>query len=967
MAPSRITKSSTRKTAGTVVCPYCNKEVNKRGLAGHQRSASCRATQGPRNLALDNESERQAYDDLLKRYAHSNTFSSTSQLEATLGGTRPSKHSVEWDLDSKEGGGPDQNSSHSEELEPDGLASVHDTEDTSSDHHDGGGGDENIPIQAIADDIKIEYHPSSKQVDEIFRFEDYKSTLPETKPKNVDRKPWLPFRTRLDFELAEFMHDSHLNSSQTSTLLSIIHQSCWEHARALKAQGFSTQTITVPYKGEENSFDLAFRPIWDWCLSLLENPTLAPKFKWDAERHYKFDASAQKWKRFIDEPWTGNAWWKAQSKLPNGAGLLCIILYADKTRLSSFGTQKGYPVMARCGNLPINLRNGEGVGGGRVVGFLPIVEEDAGETGKKGFINFKRVVWHKSFYEIIQSLVDHAKTGFYFSQKDFQRWIYPVILILSADYEEQCVMALIRGTNSNFPCPRCLVPHENLTDFTTIYPLRSAKEMGDIFDEAQELNKTDADKLLQMYGLRNVENVFQQIQNTDIYEALSFDRLHNNHGGVFSDHLWEEYQKIVNNLGKKTAALIDERVDEIPRWSGLNHFRTLMKSAGEFTDGTKYEDISKIIVFASEDILTQDVSEQGFRLLEVIRSYLELDMYSGLTVHTEDTLQSGEAELKTFCELLCAYSADFPDKSWNFPKAHAFRHLFDDIRDKGVTRNYNTKPNEKAHSILKSFYQLHTNFKNVIPQISKLNEKDLACHMIRGALDHLDEFNTTEVEDEQESTIIGTHHVSLGSYLPAISFSEHERQHSSDIAFHGFRKKLGQTLSRHLGKPVRFDKHDVITPYQYMEVNYESKITWKTERNILRINPSFHGRKRYDHALIQVDSEKNTYIFVQLLYVIGIKVEETLYHMALVLPLDEAIPALENHRISDKKLRFIRVRSRHRSKAAFINVESIVRGGLLAQAFRPPHQVDEYIIIDVIDEDMWWRLKSVKLVKHVVL
>jgi hypothetical protein len=48
-------------------------------------------------------------------------------------------------------------------------------------------------------------------------------------------------------------------------------------------------------------------------------------------------------------------------------------MYADKTRLSSFGTEKGYPVLARCANLPVSIRNGEGVGGGRLVGWLPIV------------------------------------------------------------------------------------------------------------------------------------------------------------------------------------------------------------------------------------------------------------------------------------------------------------------------------------------------------------------------------------------------------------------------------------------------------------------------------------------------------------------------------------------------------------------------------------------------------------------
>ena len=53
--------------------------------------------------------------------------------------------------------------------------------------------------------------------------------------------------------------------------------------------------------------------------------------------------------------------------------MLCLELYADKTQLSSFRTEKGYPVMARIANLPVKIRNGEGPGGGRVVGWLPVV------------------------------------------------------------------------------------------------------------------------------------------------------------------------------------------------------------------------------------------------------------------------------------------------------------------------------------------------------------------------------------------------------------------------------------------------------------------------------------------------------------------------------------------------------------------------------------------------------------------
>ena len=53
--------------------------------------------------------------------------------------------------------------------------------------------------------------------------------------------------------------------------------------------------------------------------------------------------------------------------------MLCLELYADKTRLLLFGTEKGYPVMARILNLLVEIRNSSRIGGARVVGWLPVV------------------------------------------------------------------------------------------------------------------------------------------------------------------------------------------------------------------------------------------------------------------------------------------------------------------------------------------------------------------------------------------------------------------------------------------------------------------------------------------------------------------------------------------------------------------------------------------------------------------
>lgn len=63
---------------------------------------------------------------------------------------------------------------------------------------------------------------------------------------------------------------------------------------------------------------------------------------------------------------------------------------------------------------------------------------------------------------------------------------------------------------------------------------------------------------------------------------------------------------------------------------------------------------------------------------------------------------------------------DSTDKNWNFPKNHTHKHAFDDIRSKGVTRNYNTKPMEQMHGRLRDIYKRRTNFKNVEQQVSIL-------------------------------------------------------------------------------------------------------------------------------------------------------------------------------------------------------------------------------------------------------
>lgn len=65
-------------------------------------------------------------------------------------------------------------------------------------------------------------------------------------------------------------------------------------------------------------------------------------------------------------------------------------------------------------------------------------KDDEGEKGKKGYVDFKRVVWHESFCILLSSIKELSKVGCWVECGDgIKRRLYPMVFILSADYEEQ--------------------------------------------------------------------------------------------------------------------------------------------------------------------------------------------------------------------------------------------------------------------------------------------------------------------------------------------------------------------------------------------------------------------------------------------------------------------------------------------------------------------------------------------------
>lgn len=117
------------------------------------------------------------------------------------------------------------------------------------------------------DHISIEFHTSSGKEPKNIPMEKYApydyTKNPGAYPARLEEEPWGPFRTRLDFEIAELALTTHMNKKQITRLLSLFKrciedpgdftisnatelESTWDLARSYKAAGVSiTEYSTV--------------------------------------------------------------------------------------------------------------------------------------------------------------------------------------------------------------------------------------------------------------------------------------------------------------------------------------------------------------------------------------------------------------------------------------------------------------------------------------------------------------------------------------------------------------------------------------------------------------------------------------------------------------------------------------------------------------------------------------------------
>ncbi|KAG2029209.1 hypothetical protein BDR03DRAFT_987902 [Suillus americanus] len=269
------------------------------------------------------------------------------------------------------------------------------------------------------------------------------------------------------------------------------------------------------------------------------------------------------------------------------------------------------------------------------------VPKDASEKEKHGYTTLKRVIWHESFVKLLINLDQYSKTGYLYScYNKILCWLFPVILILSGGYEEQCMMSLIHV---------CLVPPDKL-------PVQDISNQAAL--NIYKHNQTQGEEVLKGLGLCPVTHVLWLIKNSNPHKALSLDDLHTLHGGTGGVHILGELKTVLADLGCEAQDNL-EKHNSNKRW-----------------------DLVKQAFYAALSVLKCQVSPEGYHLLWVICSYLKLDSLIGLDVHTEQTLAMIDVEFLIYDVTLQDYveyttttsSIEGIKTDWNFPKTHLWKH-----------------------------------------------------------------------------------------------------------------------------------------------------------------------------------------------------------------------------------------------------------------------------------------------------
>ncbi|KAJ6453504.1 hypothetical protein C8R45DRAFT_1192699 [Mycena sanguinolenta] len=712
---------------------------------------------------------------------------------------------------------------------------------------------------------------------------------PDISDSGGDR-PWYPFRTRADFEAAEIAVTGGLNSRLTNNLFqgagghwtdgrsritirnSDHLQELLECARqdGVKVPSISlsiccfllnvVQNIPVQTRFhlrhiQKYEFKFEYRDPWEWIINLLNDGTLADTAIYNSVWKYYCEGgrTVTHEERVIDEPNTTDTWAKCESELPNPEPyphcFLPLHFWLDDRLVTKRITMHPFVFRALC--QPANIRNASGNGGGALGGYMPKVRDtfDPSDPSSRNapkteeFAQYKMEVYQKVLAAVFSSLKSRSWSGEPIRCPDgVVRIFHPGILIDSLDGKEAAYFCACRAAKANFPCPKSLVHKSCLHNITRTFKLRTTPSMKAVVVKAMK-SKTNTKKadILKGYGLHGVTHFLWNFRFSDPYAAYSYDTLHSDDLGKWRHHLWPLLLEELENIKQKCA--FAENMRRFPRWPGLKHFDEVTTT--HFTDGQSFYHILKCVLPCIVQLLPANDA-----LMPWIRAYERCRIMDGTECMPESRLQRLDTFIKDY-EYWSGRVSEAYGKDFDFFKQHSLNHLVCDIHDKGTTNHGSTHPGEGFQQEAREAYS-RTNRKNAAHQMSRIDETQEARARIRMNINNYDK----AVQKTQDSTPVDPQtdaHWAFGAPMPGRLMNSRalEEANSASPFFANLDFRLRQFISDEFPvESIKFEDTIIIRLFKCPYISYESMEDWRGARDIVRCNPCFHQRPRYDCLLL---------------------------------------------------------------------------------------------------------------------
>ncbi|QRV91854.1 hypothetical protein RhiJN_19872 [Ceratobasidium sp. AG-Ba] len=433
---------------------------------------------------------------------------------------------------------------------------------------------------------------------------------------------------------------------------------------------------------------------------LVGDPRFADQMSFAPEEAFVDEAKTC---RIFDEMKSGTAWARVQNELPEGATVIPVIIYSDKTHLTSQqGCKEAWPVYMSIGNISSETRTQVHSGATILVGQLPVTDLE------------KKRLFHESMRELLRPLVEAGKTGVYLTCADGKvRWCFPVLMGYVADNPEQCMIACCKENR----CHICTI-HPNLRGDPLNY-LRPNPASGKC---AHKRDPVETYNLLLYYesgrhgavdftdqGLKPFGVPFwANLPHCDIYSCLAPDLLHQLHKGVFECVLdW-----CLDAINDDTE--VDRRMAALTTHPNLRHFTKGFTHLKQST-GTEYRHIQKVILGVLAGLVPNDVHN-------AMRAILDFIYYAQLPTHTTHTLILLSNALDTwhnYKDVFIRLGIRTTPLYFRTNKIHSMEHYPGFIVAVGSPRGFNTELPERLHIITAKDPYKATNHKDFIQQMCK--------------------------------------------------------------------------------------------------------------------------------------------------------------------------------------------------------------------------------------------------------